>query len=321
MSISEIIIIILTIGFWLILGLLPVVVIVSLIYEYFKNSRKEKLDEYRKLTEFVGEDFYNYQKQHNYSQNKALRKFFSDKYIYEKAKELKTEQEWEWEYYSPYLSEDELKNKRIYSYKYEKVVYEIFGKWGYHLSDDVWLIHKQLGTNYIIVEIAKLLRLNFAESIKLFDEFIQNGLIQYTEQYDKSFCIIGYTLHNWNYLSTEDYSFSKWKNDSLHISSPSATIDEFKKAFGNFEIVNIYNKWIMQYNRSSNEKMHIWIDDEYLIREIKGNPRAYVSSYSFGNDNSDETKQRIMDFITKNEDSLYIANFFYLKLNTKKYNR
>lgn len=319
MNIGESISYLLSLGFLIILGLAPVVCVLWMVCNSIANRRKEKLEEYRKLKQFADEEIYYFKKENNYSNDKVLRKFFSDKYNYKRAKELKIENDWIRKYYSPFCNEDSLKEKRMYSYKYERVVYEIFGKWGYHLSDDVWLIHKELDPNYIIREIAKLLRLNLAESIKLFDELIQNDLIQYTDQYNKWSCVLGYTLHNWNCISNDDYSFSKWKNDSLIYTNPYSTLDDFYNAFGDYSIVNKDNNWLLEYNRSSKEKLHVRIDDEFLIGEIEGKFSALVSKFSFGKDDCEETKQKIVNFISDNKDSLYIENGLSLRLNIRHY--
>lgn len=308
-------------NFWPLTFMLTMILApIGLVMSEISVSRENKLKELETLKFYVMEEYNQYRQHHDYSENKTLRKFFSDKDIYNRAKELSIENEWIYEYYSPTCSEDDLREKRKYSYNYENLVYEIFDEWGYRLRDDEWLIHKELSNHSVVCEIARKQRITLCDAIKLFDEFIQNGLLQYGKS--KGCCIMGYTLHNWDCISKDDNSYSKWKNEHRPTWRPSSTLKEFYLAFGKYELYNKEGKWLMEYNRNSREMIQVFVDDDFTIREIEKDNHDWVDRYSFGKDISEEKREKINHFLSKYEDCLFISynvyNYLTLKININK---
>lgn len=293
---------------------------IALLLAELGNQRDNKYREYESLKWCILDDYLKYQQEHNYSEKKALRRFFKNKCNYDRAKELCTESEWCSKYYSPSLSDDDLRKKREYSYKYEDVVYEVFGKWGYRLSSDEWLIHKQLTSQFIITEVAKLLRLSLCESIRLFDEFIENGLLQRYE-WNLDLYIMGYTLHNWDYVSSRDKSFSQWKNRKSISHQPQSVFVEFIRNFGDYEIINKDRQWLIVFVKGEYNKLQIVIDDAFTIERIKHNDKDYLDGVLFGGDASPKRKEDIQHFLSDYQECLYVSYSYkgHLSLMTDLY--
>ena len=213
MTIQGIIYSILGVGFWLILGLTLITCVVMLTYENIKSRRKQKLEEYQRLKWHVKEEYDHYLWENElFDEPKNLISYFSDKSNYDKALLISQSILFESQNYHEsqiaVLSKEDITKKRQYSYKYEKFVYDIFEPYGKYISDDKWILNYFLPSNYIIKKISEFLRVDINESNILFNEFIDNGLIQRNR--DKDEYILGYILYYWDCLSKDDWSFSKW---------------------------------------------------------------------------------------------------------------
>lgn len=317
----EIIFWILTVGFWIILGLLPLLVIIFLIYPEYDNRREEKLNEYKRLYWFVLDEYYKFRSDNNnLDESKALRKFFSDKVIYKKALSLKQNREFEFDNYTQYpitrFEEEDIKKKRKYSYQYEKLIYEIFSPYGVYISDDQWLLNREISATEIIDKTGEFLRIDLIESVRLFDEFIENGLIQKT-RFDNLY-VLGYILYHWDCVSEKDWNFTKWMTFKKNHLYRKASLDGFIEEYGLYDVVNQDNKWYVRFGESRNYTIDILIENQKIIDLIyswnrKNEKRVY--EYEFGRDNGEETKKKILMIIEKNSRYLYVEAGLRFSLN------
>ena len=324
MTTSETILHIIAIVFGLIVLLGPVIMVICGMYETINNSKEKEIEEYRGLYEFVKEEYSQFlKKNEGLVEPKALRKFFSDKSIHEKALRLKQYKEFEYEHYYFFsnMNKEELKRKRQYSYKYEKVIYDIFSPYGIYISDNKWLLNTIFTDSYIIGKIGEHLHLNLIESIHLFDEFIENGLIQETRPNER-FYVMGYVLYYWDCVSINDWSFSKWMTDKLYHRSIYSVFNDFIKEYGIYEIINENNCWIIRFYESGIHIIDIKILDQIIIDLIysKNNNKTRVFDWEFGHDNSDDIKKKIHKMIEENSRFLYVDLGLELHFNHIKYN-
>lgn len=317
----EIIFMILTIGFWIIIGLLPVLGIIYMVYAENKNRKEEKLNEYKRLYWLVSDEFYKFRfDNNNLDESDALRKFFSDKKIYKKALNLKQNSEFESENYTKYqitrFEKEDIKKKRQYSYQYEKLIYEIFSSWGIYISDDKWLLNRGIASTEIIDKIGEFLRIDLVDSVRLFDEFIENGLIQKTRFED--IYVLGYILYHWDCVSENDWSFSKWMTFKKNHLYRKASLNDFIIEYGSYEVVNKSRSWYVIFGESRSYTIDILIDNQKIIDIIYSWDKTKgkrVYDYEFGRDNSEETKNKIVMFIEENSRFLYVESGLKFSLN------
>lgn len=305
---------ILTIGFWIIIGLLPVLGIIYMVYAEYEKRKEEKLHEYKRLYWLVSDEFYKFRSENkNLDESKALRKFFSDKTLYEKALSLKQNREFEAENYTQYpitrFEKDDIKKKRQYSYQYEKLIYEIFSPYGVYIYDDKWLLNRGISSTEIIDKIGEYLRIDLIESVRLFEEFIENGLIQKT-RFDDIY-VLGYILYHWDCVSENDWSFSKWMTFKKNHLYRKASLNDFIKEYGFYEVVNKSCSWYVIFGGSRNYTIDILIDNQKIIDIIYSWDKTKgkrVYDYEFGRDKSEETKNQIMMFIEEKRRYLYVES-------------
>lgn len=322
MTTSETILQIIAIAFGIIVILGPVIIAIWAMYETISNSKEREIEEYRGLYQFVKEEYSQFLKNNkDLVEPKALSKFFSNKSMYEKAIHLKQHKEFEYEHYYLYsnMNKEELKWKRQFSYKYERVIYDIFSPYGIYISDNKWLLNTKLTDSYIIGTIGERLYLNLIESIKLFDKFIEYGLIQETRPNEK-FYVMGYVLYYWDCVSINDWSFSKWMTDKLYHHSIYSEFNDFIKEYGIYDIINENNCWIVRFYESGIHIIDIKILDQKIIDLIYSNNNKKTRTYDweFGHNNSDETKQLILKMIEECSRFLYVDLGFELHYNIIK---
>ena len=319
------------IGFVLLICSLPI----WMLYKSYNNWKENKLEEYKDLRRYLREEYelfcdYN----SNLDESKALRKFFSDKTRYKIALQIKQNRKFEDENYHVFaferLDKEEIKRRRQYSYKYESLVYEIFSPLGIRISKDKWVINHGLHASRIISDIGKKQRINLIESIKLFDEFLENGLIKKI-MWSDDYYVLGDILYYWNCVSEDDLNFSKWmslnypyvsKNKNQYGSyiitnRDIAPLDDFINEYGSYEIIyRDYSKWYIQFGATSHYICYISIEDprDYehkickLVYAYDDNPPKHVIDYYNSLDNSEETKKKILRMIKENSRYLLVVN-------------
>ena len=301
-------------GLWIILGLILVVGVIYISYATYVYWKKEKLNEYERLYRYVSDEFHIFQFDNkNLNKSKALYKFFSDKTNYKKALNLKQYNDFRTENYNQYpitgFEKEDLKKKRQFSYQYEKLVYDIFSPWGIYVTDDKWLLSRKLNAIEIIDRIGEKLGLMLLDSIKLFDEFIKNGLIQKTSN---GFYIMGYTLFYWDCVSKKDWSFSKWMTFKKNHIYRDAELKDFIEEYGSYEIINENNRWYIRFGESRNYLVNINIIQQEIIDLIyswDGDPSKRIWDFQFESDKSDETKNRIIKMIEDNIQNLGVSDY------------
>ena len=106
--------------------------------------------------------------------------------------------------------------KRVYSYDYECLIYQIFAPFRTKNECEEKWSYDKLEKKFVINEIARIKEITLDQAGELFLEMKEKGLI---EEYQMK-CKIGMTLdYYWNVVSDEDLNFSKWVNSQTYIES------------------------------------------------------------------------------------------------------
>ena len=200
--------------------LYAIISILGLILSIVRERRDYKIEEYKKLLQYVSEDYRAFKERNqDLSEDKCVLKFFSYKDNYLRAKKNKKEQE-------DRFNDMQRKPKiemRVYSYKYENMIYEIFAP--YAKKEDGEPIDNPkyrfgyINNDVVKKEIARILTLPASDADRLFDEFVQNRMLDVIEVRDKNgkwckggTCTMGPLLeYEWDIISKYDMNFSKWK--------------------------------------------------------------------------------------------------------------
>ena len=151
--------------------------------------------------------------------------------------------------------------KRVFSYQYEELIYEIFSpyakknQFGGTFRRQSWSVDEELENEFVINEISRILSISYAEASSLFKKFIENELLGRSTYKNK--CWVGTILkEEWDFVSKDDKNLSRWMESHHNIESiESADIRrkpyslctfyrfrDFVDAHGNFE-VTVYSTY------------------------------------------------------------------------------
>lgn len=201
-----------------------IITIIGFTLTLVKANKSAKYEDYEELLPYISSDFESFRERHkDLSEEKCVLTFFSKKSNYLRAKENKKEQE---ERTNDILYRKPKIQNRVYSYKYENLVYEIFAP--YAKLDDHSPLDKPkytfgyVNNDVVKSEIVRLLKVSAPEADKLFDEFVKNRLL-YVSTYQKEngewctgkVCTMGSILeYDWDVISKYDMNFTKWKKNN-----------------------------------------------------------------------------------------------------------
>lgn len=204
---------------------LPIIGLVCVFYQTKKNKKTEHL---KSLVEYVYDEYMTFQDEHeNYSEAKALRRFFSNTHIYNKALELQREDENIRKGHEYELKKRNIKN-RVYAYDYEEIIYDIFSKTAYYFTpqyptEKIVYHYGDIKKDVFIEELSSKLKLSKDEAESLFNEFLNRLLVKMNRN---GTCSIGYTLDlYWNVVSPIDLNFTRWMEAHPEIKAKSKKVD------------------------------------------------------------------------------------------------
>ena len=211
-----------------------VIPLFGLVFLFYQRKRDEKTEHLLDLAEYVNDEFMTFQDEHeNYSETKALRKFFSNSRVRLKALKLRSEHEQKKKNYEDEIDKYHIKN-RVFAYDYEETIYEIFSKTANYFipqypKEKIVYHYSHIKKDEFVEELSSKLKLSKDEAESLFNVFLNKQSI-FKDNFDN--CGIGSTLElYWNVVSPNDFNFSRWIEAHPEIKSKaeSKNLDEILK--------------------------------------------------------------------------------------------
>ena len=206
-------------------GLLMCLIIVGFVaLLLFFTTRSEAKSKYY-------EDLYKYVPEEkgldpNVSRTKAIKKILSQPGVREAAEKMKEERA------RNRAKNEDLDRKRdierrVYSYKYEELIYHIFSPYAqkrekYPRGKWEWWITKGIDREFFCYEISRILNVSYDNACRLLSEFEKNGLISLSKRPHSlsTDCWPGYILSmKWNIISEYDNNFNRWMDSHINIES------------------------------------------------------------------------------------------------------
>ena len=204
--------------------------------------------------------------------------------------------------------------KRVFSYKYENVIYEIFSPYarkggGGSFRRQRWTIDLiYFEDEFVKSEISRILNIPYSDAAKLFEEFLDNQLL--THSFGQAKCSVGNILtEQWDIITKRDNNFSIWIDSHPNIESKESvdkrrekyslikTIPflEFIDIHGNYSIENSliksYSTYILMFDDGTRVSAYlpnlgidnkneynkkIYLSHDYLLNEIQSMSDLYV---------------------------------------------
>ena len=206
--------------------------------------------------------------------------------------------------------------KRVYSYKYENVIYEIFSPYARKgggsgiFRRQSWTIgiDLYLEDEFVKNEISRILNIPYSDAATLFEEFLDNELLMHSFGMTK--CCIGHILtEQWDIITQNDNNFSIWMESHPDIESKDSadrrrdkynlirTIPfyEFIDTHGKYSIENplikSYNTYFLMFDDGTRVRAYlpdieidnkneynkkIYLSHDYLLNEIQSMSDLFV---------------------------------------------
>jgi len=204
--------------------------------------------------------------------------------------------------------------KRVFSYKYENVIYEIFSPYarkggGGSFRRQRWTIDLiYFEDEFVKSEISRILNIPYSDAAKLFEEFLDNQLLMHS--FGQTKCSVGNILtEQWDVITKNDNNFSIWIDSHPNIESKESvdkrrekyslikTIPflEFIDIHGNYSIENSliksYYTYILMFDDGTRVSAYlpnlgidnkneynkkIYLSHDYLLNEIQSMSDLYV---------------------------------------------
>ena len=204
--------------------------------------------------------------------------------------------------------------KRVFSYKYENVIYEIFSPYarkggGGSFRRQRWTIDLiYFEDEFVKSEISRILNIPYSDAAKLFEEFLDNQLLMHS--FGQTKCSVGNILtEQWDVITKNDNNFSIWIDSHPNIESKESvdkrrekyslikTIPflEFIDIHGNYSIENSliksYYTYILMFDDGTQVSAYlpnlgidnkneynkkIYLSHDYLLNEIQSMSDLYV---------------------------------------------
>lgn len=199
---------------------------------WYLHRREQETERLRALAKYVLSDFRDFQNHHeDYSEAKALRKFFSNMKNLKKA----FEEEMKEKNLLGTIDDNEHKRNvvnRVFAYDYEETIYEIFSKRAYYFepkypTEKIEFRAHSIKQDDFIKELSLKLHITQKEANELFIKFLNKQII-YKWKNDE--CSIGYTLTlYWNVVSQNDLNFHRWMEAHPEIEAEKINLEEIIK--------------------------------------------------------------------------------------------
>ena len=212
--------------------------------------------------------------------------------------------------------------KRVYSYKYENVIYEIFSP--YARKGGGGIFRRQRWTidliyfedEFVKDEISRILNIPYSDAAKLFEEFLDNQLLVHS--FGETKCSVGNILtKQWDIITKTDNNFSNWMDSHPNVESKDS-IDKRREKYSLIktitflEFIDIHGKYSID-----NPLMKSY-DTYFLIFDDGTRVRAYLPY--LGIDNKNEYNKKIYlshDYLLNEIQSM---SDLYVHIDDNKYN-
>lgn len=198
-----------------------IITVIGFTITLVKANKSAKIEDFEGLLPYISDEYEAFQEKHkDLSEGKCILMFFSDKSNYLRAKKSKKEHE---ERTNDILYRKPKIENRVYSYKYENLVYEIFAPYAkmddHSPKDNPKYTFGYVNNEVVKSEIVRILKVSPPEAVNLFDEFVKNHLLDLSINQNENgewctgkVCTMGSILENdWDVISKYDMNFSKWK--------------------------------------------------------------------------------------------------------------
>ena len=212
--------------------------------------------------------------------------------------------------------------KRVFSYKYENVIYEIFSP--YARKGGGGIFRRQRWTidliyfedEFVKSEISRILNIPYSDAAKLFEEFLDNQLLVHS--FGETKCSVGNILtKQWDIITKTDNNFSIWIDSHPNIESKEI-VDKRREKYSLIktitflEFIDIHGKYSID-----NPLMKSY-DTYFLIFDDGTRVRAYLPY--LGIDNKNEYNKKIYlshDYLLNEIQSM---SDLYVHIDDNKYN-
>jgi len=212
--------------------------------------------------------------------------------------------------------------KRVFSYKYENVIYEIFSP--YARKGGGGIFRRQRWTidliyfedEFVKDEISRILNIPYSDAAKLFEEFLDNQLLVHS--FGETKCSVGNILtKQWDIITKTDNNFSIWIDSHPNIESKEI-VDKRREKYSLIktitflEFIDIHGKYSID-----NPLMKSY-DTYFLIFDDGTRVRAYLPY--LGIDNKNEYNKKIYlshDYLLNEIQSM---SDLYVHIDDNKYN-
>jgi len=212
--------------------------------------------------------------------------------------------------------------KRVFSYKYENVIYEIFSP--YARKGGGGIFRRQRWTidliyfedEFVKDEISRILNIPYSDAAKLFEEFLDNQLLVHS--FGETKCSVGNILtKQWDIITKTDNNFSNWMDSHPNVESKDS-IDKRREKYSLIktitflEFIDIHGKYSID-----NPLMKSY-DTYFLIFDDGTRVRAYLPY--LGIDNKNEYNKKIYlshDYLLNEIQSM---SDLYVHIDDNKYN-
>lgn len=185
--------------------------------------------------------------------------------------------------------------KRVYSYKYENVIYEIFSPYarkggGGSFKRQKWTIDLiYFEDEFVKNEISRILNIPYSDAAKLFDEFLDNQLLMHS--FGQTQCSAGNILtEQWDIITKNDNNFSIWMDSHPNVESKDS-IDKRREKYSLIKTI-LFLEFIDTHGKYTIENPLIKSYDTYFLMFDDGTRvRAYLPD--LGIDNKNEYNKKI----------------------------
>lgn len=213
--------------------------------------------------------------------------------------------------------------KRVYSYKYENVIYEIFSPYA-RKGGGSGIFRRQSWTidliyfedEFVKNEISRILNIPYSDAATLFEEFLDNELLMHSFGMTK--CCIGHILtEQWDIITKNDNNFSIWMDSHPNVESKDS-IDKRREKYSLIKTI-LFLEFIDTHGKYTIENPLIKSYDTYFLMFDDGTRvRAYLPD--LGIDNKNEYNKKIYlshDYLLNEIQSM---SDLYVRIDDNHYN-
>lgn len=214
--------------------------------------------------------------------------------------------------------------KRVFSYKYENVIYEIFSPYARKgggsgiFRRQSWTIgiDLYLEDEFVKNEISRILNIPYSDAATLFEEFLDNELLMHSFGMTK--CCIGHILtEQWDIITQNDNNFSIWMESHPDIESKDSA-DRRRDKYNLIRTIPFY-EFIDTHGKYSIENPLIKSSNTYFLMFDDGTRvRAYLPDIEIDNKNEYNKKIYLSHDYLLNE--IQSMSDLFVRIDDNQYN-